>query len=247
MAEESPFIEDADKKPSEETPEAPDNSLLDELKKAGVSNTEELQNKLRASAEVGNMAYKLGEERREKAELLERMKELEAKITTPTEDFSTDMGTPIDLQGEIVKGVKRVLDEEKKAQAQAQRQMMEAWSTIQNDEDFHLVQPVWEEKMKDPNFVYSIQAGQINPLGAYQKMLRQYYKGIIQRSAETIEKLQGGSVKTPTVETGGKTPEKEAPVGESDEVLKPLIDKVESGGQLSEADELAALQAAFLK
>ena len=245
MAEESPFIEEGKTETKEE--QAPDtDGLLDELKNAGVSNTAELQNKLRASAEVGNLAYKLGEERKANETLSKRIEALESTPAT-TEDLSTDYGQPIDLSGEIAKGVKKVLSEEKEANAVAQRNMMVAWNTIQNDEDFHLVKPVWEEKLKDPNFVFAVQNGQVNPIAEYQNTLRTFYKGMMQKSAETIEKMQGKKVTTPNVETGGNVAAAVEDGADQDKALESFQKKIDTGGQLSEAEELAALQASFLK
>jgi hypothetical protein len=248
MAEEkeSPFIEEGTTE-TESEQQAPDtDGLLAELKNAGVSNTEELQNKLKASAEIGNMAYKLGEERRTNAELLKRMEALETKPVA--EDVSTDYGQPVDLQGEIGKGVNKALDARDQKAAQAQQAQMMAWNTIQNDEDFHLIQPIWEEKLKDQNFVFGIQSGKINPIAEYQNTLRNYYKGMMQKSAETIEKMQGGKVKTPIVEQGSSVSSgiEEDVDGES-KVMLSLKTKIDSGGNLSEAEELAALQASFSK
>jgi hypothetical protein len=248
MAEEkeSPFIEEGTTE-TQSVQQAPDtDGLLAELKNAGISNPEELQNKFKASAEVGNMAYKLGEERREKAELLKRIEAMETKPAT--EDVSTEYGAPIDLQGEIRKGFRAERDAERKEAAQAQQAQMAAWNTIQNDEDFHLIKPIWDEKLKDQNFVFGIQSGQINPVAEYQNTLRTYYKGMMQKSAETIEKMQGGKVKTPIVEQGSSVSSgvEEDLDGES-KVMLALKTKLDSGGNLTEAEELAALQASFTK
>lgn len=243
---ESPVIEETTE--TEPTKEVAPDDLLAELKAAGVTNATELQNKLKASSEAGNLAFKLGEERREKAELAKRLEALE-KRAVPTEEFNDYTERPIDLQGEIARGVEQVLTKREKQQADAQRQMMTKWHTIQNDEDFHLIKPVWDEKLKDPNFVYAVQSGQVDPVQEYTNTLRTYYKGIARRSAETIEKLSGGKVKTPMVEQGANTaaqPEEE----ETEAIEKEFNtykEKIEKGGQLSEAEELAALQAAFLK
>lgn len=239
--EESPFIEEGTE-PKEEAPDT--DNLLDELKAAGVTNTEQLQNKLKASSESGHLAYLLGEERREKAELAKNLEELRSKPVS--EDNSTDYGQPVDLQGEIRKAFRMEKEEERKQMAVAQQNMMAAWNTIQNDEDFHLVKPVWEEKLKDPNFVFSIQSGQVNPVDEYQKTLRKFYKGIVARSAETIEKLSGGKVKTPVVEQDANLAAAvEDEDRETNKELETYQKKVNKGGQLTEAEELAALQAAF--
>lgn len=248
MAEESPVIEEQTTETEEE--QVPDTeNLIEELKAAGVTNAQELQNKLKASAEVGNMAYKLGEERKEKAELLERLTSLESKITQSSEDdYSTDYGKPVDLQAEVRKAFRAERDAERKEAQQQQQNMMASWNRIQNDKDFHLVKPIWDEKLKDPNFVYSVQSGQVNPVEAYQETLRDYYKGIVSKSAETIEKLTGGKVRTPVVEQGSSTaalPEEDEK--EQDKVLGKLQKKIDTGGQLTEAEELAALQASFSK
>lgn len=243
--EESPFIEEGTTETKDE--QAPDtDGLLAELKNAGVTNTEELQNKLKASAEVGNVAYKLGETRRENAELVKRLEALESNPVA--EDLSTEYGQPIDLEATIAKGVDKVLDARDQKAAQVQQAQMAAWNIIQNDEDYHLVQPIWEEKLKSNNFVYGIQSGQIDPVAEYQQTLRTYYKGMMKKSAETIEQITGTKVKTPVVEQGASVSSGvEEQLDDESKVMLAAKKKLDSGGQLTEAEELAALQASFSK
>ena len=70
---------------------------------------------------------------------------------------------------------------------------MQVWKDIQSDKDYDLVKGKWEEKTKDPSFVMDIQAGTKNVAVEFQETVREYYKDMIRKSKDTIEKLQGGA------------------------------------------------------
>ena len=238
---ESPILDEGEKS-DEKTPDETE-ALLNELKNAGVSTTQELQGKLQASSQYGQMAYKLGEERREKQELLRRLEALESQKSN-VENLD-DYGQPVDLQAEIRKAYRAEKELEARQQREQQARMVEVYNKIQSDPDYKLVESVWQERLKDPNFVFGIQSGQVNPLDEFNNTVRGYYKGMAKKAAETIEKLAGGAkVQTPVVEQGARLPDQPEEVDEN-EVLKSLGQKVNKGGQLTEAEELAALQAAL--
>jgi len=124
--------------------------------------------------------------------------------------------------------------------------MMQSWATISQDEDYHLVERIWNEKLKDPNFVYAVQSGQTDPVSEYGSVLRSYYKGIAKSAVKTIETLTKGVTPQMHVESG----EARAPgvrvdqeMNENQKTINKLKEKADTGGLLSEDDELAAIRA----
>lgn len=220
-------------------------ALVAELEKAGVTNTEQLQGKLAASRETGNMANQLGETRRELSELKTLLTPSQPK---PNADYES-LNEEVDLGAVVRREIKADRAEQMKAQAEAQKQVQAVWSEIQSDEDYPLVKEIWEGKLQDPNFVFQIQQGQVNPSRAYTDIVRGYYKGIAKRSVDTIKQLQGGAIIEPPHVEGGETQTITIPGAgdepKSKETLAKLGEKLDKGGLLTEQDELAAIEAAL--
>ena len=105
-----------------------------------------------------------------------------------------------------------------------------------------IVQPIWEEKLKDPNFLFQVQQGMANPVKEYNKVVRGYYKGIAKRSVDTIKTLQGKSgIQTPMhVEGGDRVQQLPPELSKGEERLKELQKKANKG-TLSGDEEMEAL------
>ncbi len=179
-------------------------ALLIELEKAGVSTVGELDGKLIASREAGNLANQLGTARSEIAELKAMV--ANQQIQTPVSE-GTFGQEETDLDNIIGRKMEDVLDKREKKQAnaykQSQQMSLNMWNAIQNDPDYGLVKEVWEEKMKDPNFGFKVQQGLLNPYKEYNDTVREYLKGNMQKAADTIKQLQGkGKPLPPHVEVG---------------------------------------------
>ncbi|MBW1719908.1 MAG: hypothetical protein JRJ43_10195 [Deltaproteobacteria bacterium] len=223
--------------------------LMAELEKAGVTNADELSGKLRASQEAGRSAQLLGDERKRTANLEQRLKDMEIKLT-PQQDFMDyPEGQPIDIETAIAKGVNKVLDSRDAKARKAQEANYAAWNRIQNDEDYHLVREVFEEKLRDPTFVFKVQSGQIDPVNEYQTTLRKYYKTLLKKSHETITTMKGGKLEPPHVETGEQAPANivsETPAGtESTRRMNDLREKVDKGHIMSQEEELSVIDSLF--
>lgn len=200
-------------------------ALLAEMEKAGVTNAQDFNNVRTAAAESGRMANLLGEVREQNNALKQELAEMRGALKSTSRQPGNDQGGFDDLFGNFqnqpnpyqgqnvdIKGaINEVLNErEQKTREQTQRAqqaILQAWNTITNDEDYGLVKDVWEEKLKDPNFVFQINSGQVNPIGEYQRMLRNYYKNMVKGSANLIKKLTGERKLGPQhLEQGGNTP-----------------------------------------
>ena len=219
--------------------------FLMELEKAGVTNLPELQNKFKASSESGRLAQLLGDERKRSRELEERLDSLSSRPQARIQEdpFAASEQRPIDIEEVVAKSVEKVFtDREVKAQ-KIQQANLAAWNQIQQDEDYPLVQTVWENKLKDPNFVFKIQSGMIDPTNAYGETVRQYYKTMMKKSVETIKTLRGGSppITPPYVESGERIPTNlvsETPSGDTKKILDKARQKVKEKGFLNDEEQL---------
>jgi len=239
---EKPTIEEPVKEPVVEgqeakAPEATDvDALVKELEKAGVTTKAELQGKLRASQEVGQMANLLGDANK-------RLKDLEeaSKMPPAEPEYDYSDGQPIDIDAIVEKRMNKVLDSREAKTRQIQQQAMQTWNEIQDDEDYGLVKDVWETKIKDPKFNMDIQTGRKNVTKEYAKTVRQYYKGISKRSLETIKALQEGVVPVaPHVEGDAQMPGTPTTTTEN-ETLRKVQEKANTGKPLTVDEEMAAL------
>ncbi|MFX0194536.1 MAG: hypothetical protein ACFFCW_00315 [Candidatus Hodarchaeota archaeon] len=226
-------------------------SLVKELERAGVTNAQELSGKLEASQQVGRMAQLLGDERKARAEIEARLKELETRPAPKQTDFMDDYreGQPIDIEAAIARSVNKVFTEREEQQRKVHETNLAKWNFIQSDEDYGLVREIWEGKIKDPNFVYKIQNGVLDPVNEYTKTVRGYYKNLLKQSHDTITTLRGGTTAPPHVETGERTSANlvsESP-SESEAVKrrKELKAKVEKGYLPSEEEALDMIGSIF--
>lgn len=226
--------------------------LLAELEKAGVTSVPELQNKFRASSEVGRVAQLLGDERKRSRELEEQISRLsnQPAARVSEDPFAESTRGPIDIEAALERSVEKVLTKRELKAQQFQQANIEAWNQIQQDEDYHLVRPIWEEKLKDPNFVFKIQSGMVNPVNAYTEEVRKFYKEIVKKAAGTIKTLRGatpGSIVLPYTESGERTSANL--VSETLDGSKKGLEKyqkiVKEKGVLSDDEQLAVLDTIF--
>lgn len=182
--------------------------LLKELERIGVESTEQLQNMKTASSQVGQMANMVGDLRAE-------ITELKSQRTEPTYQ---DDGTA-DIARLIEEGVDKAIEKRTQAQMQAQRAAQQAAlrdiQSVQGDQDFPLVQSVWEEHLNSPVVRANLQTGQTTISNEYHKLVRGYYRKIAERSRDVIGSM--GEKATPphveSAETNVATPQ----FSESDE------------------------------
>jgi len=247
MADEiSPTMEEdvvADPKPEVKEEMSEEAQLLATLKQASISKAEQLDGTIRNARKTFDMQSERDRLANQLSAMEQRLAAAESKTHAPdTEDY----GQPVDLDAAISKGVSKVLDQRDRMAAENQKRMMQSWATISQDEDYHLVEKIWNEKLKDPNFVYSVQSGQTDPVSEYGSMLRSYYKGIAKSAVQTIETLTKGVTPQMHVESGeARMPN--VPVDqemtENQKTINQLKEKADTGGLLSEDEEIAAIRA----
>jgi len=235
----------------EEKPTIDVDSLVSELEKAGITNTDELSGKLRASQETGRLAQLLGDERKRTADYEARLRELENKPAPKQQDFMDyGEGQTIDIESAIERSVSKVINREKEAQRIAQEQNLKKWNFIQSDKDYNVVKDVWENKLKDPNFVYQVQSGAIDPVQNYNETKIDYYKTLLQKSHETLKTLHGtGKVAPPHLETGERSSANvvsETPsITEAEKRRAALKEKTDKGHILTTEEELELIDTIF--
>ena len=111
----SPTIEESVAETKKETKEEFDlDGLMSQLKAVGVTNTEQLENKLNASREAGNLARMLGDVKKQNQELTELVSQLQSSgnknMANESHDFDEPVSGAIDLKSEI----RNAIREEKK-------------------------------------------------------------------------------------------------------------------------------------
>ena len=221
--------------------------LLESLKAASISSPEQLDGTIRNARKTFDMQSERDQLSNQLAAMEKRVAATEKQSVVPDD---TDYH-PVDLDSAITSGVNRALDARDKVAADRQQQMMGAWNTIAQDEDFKLIEDVWNEKLKDPGFVYGVQSGQINPVQEYHQTLRKFYKGIAAKSLKTIETLQKGVAPTVHVESGDARATHDMPSDEElsaqEKTIKETTERADSGQLLSEDDEMALIEASLLK
>lgn len=232
----------ADPEPEVKEEMTEEQQLLETLRAASISKTEQLDGTIRNARKTFDMQSERDQLANQLTDMERRLAAAETKPAPDAEDY----GQPVDLDAAIAKGVGKVLDQRDKAAAENQKQMMQSWAVITQDEDYHLVEKIWNEKLKDPNFVYRVQSGQVNPVMEYQNVLRGYYKGIAKSAVSTIETLTKGVTPQTHIESGdARVPD--VPVGteisDGKKRINELKEKADSGGLISEDEELEAIRA----
>ena len=226
-------------------------ALVSELEKFGVTNAKQLEGKFQAASERGHLANILGEVKSENAELKRMLMEMQAtqKKARSTGYEEDPQPGAIDLGELVEKRVQAVIEKEKRSSMEAQQRAWQAWNAIQSDEDYHLVADKWETRMRDPNFAIQLQAGTVDPVAEYQKMLRSHYKSSVKLAADTIRTLTTGLPQQKVHVEGTARARQESPVerSETQKQVDSLKEKVNKGYNPSEDEQLAALQAVLLR
>jgi len=212
--------------------------FLAELEKAGVTNPDQLSGKLKASKEAGQLANLLGTVRSENQELKEMIKGLQ-KAPKQADEWETS-AQPVDLDATIERTLERVLSKKEKASAEQQARFLTVYNKIVGNKNYHLVKGVWEEKLRDPNFNYQLQSGQVDPTEAFNDLVLDYYVGISRQAGDVIRSMKTGTIKPPHMEGEGAVERSKQPLPELSEKTKTLQEKVNKG-YLPTDDELIAL------
>jgi len=218
-------------------------SFMKTLESAGIKDAKQLEGRLNAGSQAGQLANLYGAEKQKVADLETRIRELESKPRKQEYD-PYEMGEQtIDIESVVLKAIEKHDNAKTQKAIQAQRAFLTEWGGIQQDEDYSLVQEVWEKKVSDPNFQVQLQTGQKNLTKEYQDTLRQFYKGLLKKSHESITAMKGsGKPKPPHVVEGGPTSANLVPSGDEEapqvKRLKELRAKADSGGIFTEQEEM---------
>jgi len=243
--EETPTLKE--EKPKEKTEETKANEadeLITELEKAGVSTVKELEGKLTASQQVGNMNRLLGDARQEIVELNALIGESKQTRITPIQEGVAEEET--DLNKLMERSVETVLDKRDKKQREINAQIQQAtntmWGKIYNHPKYSVIKDLWEKKFENPNFSMQIQQGILNPLEEFHNTVNEYWEGIAKRSVNTIKILQGKGedITPPHIEGEGRIVPTPDELSKDQERLSELHKKAEKGS-LNEEEELEAV------
>lgn len=251
MIEEQPTLEGEPKSENEIT-EQPQNQeevdvegLVAELQKAGVNNPEQLQGKLTASKEAGQLANLLGQANSRIRDLEQQIMSIQQQQPQPnTYDYGGEEDGGVNIQEILRQTIREEVLRERQLTMQAQQFVNEKWRKIQTDPDYELVKDVWEAKCRNPEFSHAFQTGQVDPVEAYNQTVREYYRGVAKKSLDAIEVLQkGGKPAAPHVESEAISPGREPDTSDFEEKLKQYRERVKKEGRLGEDEAVDVLDA----
>jgi hypothetical protein len=236
--------------PAKQEAEAIDvDGLMAQLEKAGVTNAEDLDGKLTAGAQAGRLAQLLGDERKRSEELTEKL--AQQPRPQPTQDFMDyGEGQTINIEDAIEKSVTKVFTKQAETNRKAQEMQLGQYNKITQHPNYGFVKDEFEAKLKDPNYVYQVQAGMIDPVGDFYDTVIKKQQVLMKESHKTIEQLAGGGKPPPPhVETGERSPSNlvsETPTGtEAEKRLAALQEKTDKGQLLSQEEELGMIDDIF--
>ena len=235
---------------AEEEPKKNVDALLAELEKVGVESPQQLQGKLDASAQAGKAFQMLGDERKLVAEKDAEIARLMAQMNRPEVD---DYGErPINISEEVRRGVRAEMVDMQNTARKAQEASLQAYNTIKTDPNYHLVADIWEEKVKDPSYVYQVQAGAVDPIRDFQGTVVDYYKNIAKEAHGTITELvgKGGKTAVPHVESGESHSPNVVSEGKGVSANRQMLDKINkrvAEGYVLTSEEEVMVAAAVLE
>ena len=193
-------------------------ALLDELGKLGVKKPEDLTNIHNASQQVGKAWNEVGTLRQQNEQLLRAMQELKSQVAQPR-SHEPDYGTStegIDIRKVIREETGTVIDSKlqdlNRRQFEAQRAVQREYQAIVNDEDFGMVQPIWEKHVANYATQERLQAGETTLKAEYDRTVKTYLKELAIRGRTALEGVAKSTVKQPHME-GGDTQSKPLPSG----------------------------------
>ena len=217
--------------------------LVAELEAAGVQTPKQLQGKLEASQNYGNVSEMLRQER-DRANALEAQLRVTVQQQQNQGDVYDDDEGGVNLKETIRDVYREESARESQMRLQAQQVVSSQWREITSDIDYPQVKDIWEEQCKDPNFMAGIQNGQFDPVREYNQTVRRYFRGIAKKSVDAIRTLQkGGKTSLPHVEGSASLPDKiSSNLSDKDEKINQYRERVAKTGKLtSENDALDVL------
>lgn len=244
LKKESPTLEEGKPVQKETKNDEEIQALLSTLEKVGIRTPQHIEGIAANAREFGNVSNLLGAERQRALELERRLHELEMRPQPKRDsfDYSQAENSPVDLEAVIRKVVRTESEAKEAKMIEVQKRQLQAWNAIQSDSDYNHVKPVWEEKLKDPNFVYQINMGAVDPVREYQETVRDFYKGLAMQAKTVIEQYKGKTVNPPHMETGERSgnlvSEGVGKVHPLEKRFNELKAKTAKGGILSPDEEL---------
>lgn len=245
---ESPVIEAPAEAPAKPAGQIDYSELVSKLEKAGITEPKQLDGKLQAAQERGHLANILGQRNQELADMKAMMAEMQAALkkqnTRGMDDDGERGAGAIDLGDLLERKIDSAFEKRQRQALEAQQKAYQAWSAIQTDEDYPLVQEVWDAKLKDPNFAIALQSGTVDVMKEYQETVRKHYKTAIRTAAQVIKDLTQGALPPKVhVEDSARVSADREPARDENKTISTLRESVNKGKILTEDQELAALTA----
>lgn len=237
-----------------ETPTQPQENKIDvealseQLAKFNISTPKELEGKIVASQQAGNLANMLGDEKARRKELQRELEAVKAQVATiQNSDLShyDASGEPmIDLKKEIQSGIREVIDTDIK---QPQQRYMQERLAIQADGDYPAFAEVFEAHVNSPQVQSAIAAGQTTQTAEYNRVVRIQQKELLRQSSEVISGFKNNPrTEPPHVETGGQHATFTPSADDEDATkLKQMVNPDHYSGSNNDLQALVATRLAF--
>lgn len=236
---EKPTIEEPKAEPKTEvSAEDQAKAILEELKSRGIDSPEKIENMAKASSEAGNLARMLGELRQQNANLERQIQNMNQPHKT---DYDNDYGESIDLR-QVVRNELRGFwnDEIVKPQAEMTNRVYSELAAIQSDEDYPLVNQMWESHWQNPSTQHRVSTGQSSPKTEYDRLVRTYYRQSFKKTYDALQGVVESRAKAPHVETGDQT---HVSMPTADDETREKVKNITKNSQGSDSDIEALVKA----
>lgn len=208
--------------------------LMDTLENYGVVNDKDLDNKLKASIQVGHLQNLLGDAN-QKINMLEgEVSKIKANrgnnpyqannqsyyndFSNPNPDAALsqmDQGVAMDFENMVGRAVEQAIGKREQMVQQRQARAYQSFDKAKKHPLFDQIKPIIDERVKDPEISLGLNRGELDYYDLYRDIVEEFQTNLLVQSRDTIKKLTGkgegeGAATTmtnpPHIEAGGPAP-----------------------------------------
>ena len=178
-------------------------AILEKIQSLGIEKPEQLDNISQTASQVGRYANQLGELRQQNQQLMDQIQELKVS-RQPDLDYGSE-GQTIDLSKVIRNELKGFYSDLQREQRENQMRMMQEFSEVQQDPDYHNLKPVYEEHIQKPDIQVKLMSGQTTYEKEYNRVMRANLRSLSKQLADITKGFTPDQVKPPHMETNQQT------------------------------------------
>ena len=205
MAEETPVMEEPIEEPTVPEVSAEDQAaaILKELAGLNIDSVEKVKNMATASSETGRLAQMLGEVRQQNQTLQQQIEQLTSNSASQQQ---YEYGETPDIAKIMRNEIRNFYSNEViKPQVEQTNRVYGELSQIQNDDDYALVAPIWDQHWNSPQTQHRIMSGQSTPSSEYNKVVKTYYRSALKKTHGALKGVMETKAKPPHIEVGDQT------------------------------------------